>query len=518
MSVRDQERVVLESYERFPYASASQHHTHPSHVAAMAILHGLSPAPPEECTVLELGCADGGNLIPMALELPRSRFTGIDLSPRQIEMGRTFVNDLGITNLDLQAMSVLDLEPSFGRFDYIICHGVFSWVPEEVQQKILAICRDNLAPSGVAYVSYNTYPGWHLRRLVREMILFHTRGIDDPEQQAASAYDLLRFLSEHAGQGNDAHAVLLRTTQEHFEQYADRPSYVVHEYLEATNAPIYFHEFVARAAAHGLQHMAESEPGVTEVDNMPPQVASGLRKMAGTPVELEQYADFVVNRAFRRSLLVHADLNLDRTPSPERLARLYAASPTKVASPTPDLRPGIPETFTTERGRTFSSGHPLAKTVLAALAAAWPCTLSFADLGEVTANDPALADLLVSLHASGVIELEATPRACVNRVSDHPRVSDLAHRQALAGNLVTSQRRRVLKLDDPVALLLVRHLDGTRDRHALLRLLDREAAAGRLDLTMNGQAKVDPQRLPMVLEAVLDHHLRKMVEYALLVE
>ncbi|HEX6862275.1 MAG TPA: class I SAM-dependent methyltransferase, partial [Thermoanaerobaculia bacterium] len=232
---REKESTVREAYDRVPYPSASQHRTHPDHLAALAILHGLEPAPPDCCRVLELGCADGGNLVPMAVEMPESRFVGIDLSPRQIETGRAFVAELGLKNLELQARSILDLDAALGEFDYIVCHGVFSWVARPVQEKILAICRENLAPHGVAYVSYNTYPGWRLRGMVRDMVLFHTRGLDDPEERAARAFELVRFLAEAAGEEQDAHAVFLRTVRDHFEEYKDRPSYLIHEYLEETN-------------------------------------------------------------------------------------------------------------------------------------------------------------------------------------------------------------------------------------------------------------------------------------------
>src|SRR5205085_5907592 len=180
---RDEERLVRETYERVPYPSGAQHHTHPDHVAALAILTGLDPAPPQRARVLELGCADGSNLIPMAAELADSRFVGIDLSPRQIENGRAMAGEMALENLELRAMSILDADVSLGQFDYIICHGVFSWVTTDVQEKILEICRANLAPNGVAYVSYNTYPGWRLREAARDMVVFHTRHCTDLEER-----------------------------------------------------------------------------------------------------------------------------------------------------------------------------------------------------------------------------------------------------------------------------------------------------------------------------------------------
>jgi methyltransferase-like protein len=503
---REEERSVREAYDRVPYPSASQHRTHPDHLAALAILHGLEPAPPDRCRVLELGCADGGNLVPMALELPGSRFLGIDLSPRQIEAGRAFATEMGLENLELQTRSILDVDAGLGEFDYILCHGVFSWVSRPVQEKILAVCRENLAPHGIAYVSYNTYPGWRLRGMVRDMVLYHARGVDDPEERTGRAFELIRFLAGAVGQEQDAHATFLRTTRDHFEEHRDRPSYLLHEYLEETNDPLYFHEMVERAGCHGLQYLTEADP--------PPAgaVPEELERISTDRIVREQYVDFIVNRTFRRTLFCRAGLAVERTAAPERMRRLHASSAVKPVSSAPDLWPGRSETFRDERGETFSSDHPLAKTVLVSLAAAWPGAVAFSNL---EAEETALADLLDSLFRSGVAELHAHPPICTATAGELPCASPLARRQAASGLLVTNQRRRILKLDDPVALFLLLHLDGTRDRKALVDLLETEAAEGRLELAVDGAA-VEPGPRRRVLEALLDHHLRKMAEHALL--
>src|ERR1043165_5096540 len=126
----------------------------------------MHPAPPNHCRVLELGCASGGNLIPMSLSWPGSRFVGIDLSRRQIRDGQEMIREIGLNNVDLVCQSILDVPRELGTFDYILCHGVYSWVPPDVQNKILEICRDHLQAQGVAYVSYNTFPGWHARAAI----------------------------------------------------------------------------------------------------------------------------------------------------------------------------------------------------------------------------------------------------------------------------------------------------------------------------------------------------------------
>lgn len=527
---REAERSVREAYDRVPYPSASQHLTHPGHLAALAILHGLDPAPPDHCRVLELGCSDAGNLVPMAVEAPGSRFTGIDLSPRQIEAGRAFAAELGLANLELRAMSILDVDAALGEFDYVICHGVFSWVAPVVQEKILAVCRENLAPGGVAYVSYNTFPGWHLRGMVRDMILFHTRGVDDPEERAARAFELMRFLGESTGREQEAHAVFLRAAREHFEEYRDRPSYLLHEYLEETNAPLHFHEMAERAGRHGLQYLSEAEPHLTEIDNLPAGVAEGLRRLASDRIALEQYLDFVLNRTFRRTLLCHQGLRVERAATPARVRRLHALSAARPVSESPDLGPGRSEAFRNPRGGTFSSSHPLAKIVLVALAEAWPRALGFDELlaragaeGQDGEVETVLADLLGSFAWSGVAELHALPPACIGAsgagggAGTFPRAALLARRQAEAGLLVTNQHRRVVQLDDPMARFLLVHLDGSRDRAALVALLAREVEAGRLGVSLDGGA-VDAARLPAVLEALLDHNLKKMAGLALLVD
>src|SRR5262245_58637378 len=172
--------VPATSYDEIPYSNTAFSYTHPDCLATVAALYGLTPPPVDRCRVLELGCGRGGNLIPMALALPDSRFLGIDLSARQIASGQEMVTALGLANIELRPFSILDVDESFGLFDYIICHGVYSWVPAEVQDKILAICARNLAPNGVAYVSYNTYPGWHQRGTVREMLCYHVQQFREP--------------------------------------------------------------------------------------------------------------------------------------------------------------------------------------------------------------------------------------------------------------------------------------------------------------------------------------------------
>ena len=161
-------------YDEVPYESHPFAQTHPERLFTVGTLFGMRPTPVQKCRVLELGCAAGGNLIPMADYLPGSEFIGVDLSEKQIAEGAALVKQFGQKNLTLKHASITDVTPDYGQFDYIICHGVFSWVPDNVRDKILAIAQRQLTPNGILYVSYNTYPGWHMRGMIRDMMRFHS--------------------------------------------------------------------------------------------------------------------------------------------------------------------------------------------------------------------------------------------------------------------------------------------------------------------------------------------------------
>ena len=99
----------------------------------------------------------------MALALPGASLVGVDAAPKAIARGQGLVAELGLDNVTLQARRIEEHSPAAGAFDYVIAHGVYSWVPAAVRDRLLAICREALTDAGVAYVSYNALPGGRLR-------------------------------------------------------------------------------------------------------------------------------------------------------------------------------------------------------------------------------------------------------------------------------------------------------------------------------------------------------------------
>jgi cyclopropane fatty-acyl-phospholipid synthase-like methyltransferase len=197
------------SYDAVPYESRSFIETHPDHLATIATLFGLEPPAIDRCRVLELGCSHGSNLIPMASALPGSVFVGIDLSTAQIAEGQKAVAVKGLTNIQLKVMNILDVDESLGGFDYLVSHGVYAWVPPAIQDKIFNICATQLTPNGIAFISYNAYPGWYIKKVVRDMIFYHASQFADPLQKVRQARSFVEYL---------AHAVLPEFVQHLREQ------------------------------------------------------------------------------------------------------------------------------------------------------------------------------------------------------------------------------------------------------------------------------------------------------------
>ena len=289
------------SYDEVPYPGGTYRATHPSHLAMVARLCGVSPAPPARCRVLELGSSMGANIIPMAADLPESEFVGIDLSAKQVKMGKEIIAELGLKNIELRHCGINDVDESFGKFDYIICHGVYSWVPPEVQRGILDCGRKLLTSNGVLYVSYNTYPGWHLRGVVREMMRYHVAAFDTPQRKIRQARGLLDFLVKSARSRSQAYSSLLKEEAEILENRLD--SYIYHEHLEEYNEPVYFHEFVRRVDEAGLRYLADAAISSMVAQMFDESTAELLKDVP--LLRREQYMDFLRSRMFRCSLLCH---------------------------------------------------------------------------------------------------------------------------------------------------------------------------------------------------------------------
>jgi methyltransferase-like protein len=456
------------AYPGFPYPD-----THPDHLAAMAILHGLSPASVERCRVLEIACNEGANLIPMAYATPKSEFVGFDLAGLPVERGQQRIGALGLANTRLFQGDVLEAGAELGQFDYIIAHGIYSWVPEPVRNRLLALCRELLTPHGVAFVSYAALPGGHLRNMLREIMLYGAQGIEDPEQKADAAFACLRFVM-NARKPGDPFRALIEDQLKSFEKRS--PQAVFHDELSDVYHPLLFTEFIEHARSHRLQYLCEAvlPPPPDPANNS--DVAPTLAGLAGDDIiAREQFLDFLRNRMYRESLLCHAEREVTREYLPEQLRCLDFASQ---ASSSPGEKPGA-KVFTLPGGIKMETADSGVITLMEHLEAAWPRALSFAEIEpELSAAGFVLdregAALLMRLAVAKMIELHARKAPVATAVSAHPRASACAREEARTRAHVTTLLHTTARLDDPLVRSFLQLLDGTRDRAALIDALKAE--------------------------------------------
>jgi methyltransferase-like protein/SAM-dependent methyltransferase len=463
------------AYQSFPFAQ-----THPDRLATLGWLFGLTPAPIERCRVLEIGCSSGGNLIPVAATLPQSEFVGIDFSAGEIDDGKADVAALSLGNVRLMQMDIKDFGDEFGTFDYVVAHGVYSWVSNDVQDKLLAICARQLSPVGIAYVSYNTLPGWRMRGAVREAMRYHTRQFSDAKTRVAQARAMLDFLAESLHDDTSAYGVMLREEAERVRQQAD--FYIFHDYLEEVNEPLYFHQFVERAACQGLRYLAEADFKSMLAGELAPQVVQTLSRIAPDLLQREQFMDFLRNQAFRQTLLVHEGATLTRKLSPQRIFGLRISTRARPVREAPDEGSGTPEHFRAPDGSGLTTQRPLTKAAMMALAHRSPAAIAFDELcalahgrlgarGAVATDQrDALASDLMQCFAAGVVELHSAPSPFVIEAGARPEASAVVRLQASRGAQVTNLRHELVNINEDARRLL-RMLDGSRTQEEIAAML-----------------------------------------------
>ncbi|MBZ5584613.1 MAG: class I SAM-dependent methyltransferase [Acidobacteriia bacterium] len=364
------------SYDEVVYPGLPYGQTHPSRLASLGTLFGMNPAPVGRCRVLEIACGNGGNLVPMAFELEHSEFLGIDLAETAIEAGRREIAELGLGNVRLERMDVMEAGPGLGTFDYIIAHGFYSWVPAPVREKLLEVVRDCLAPQGVAYVSYNALPGCRIRELLRETMLFHARGAGDPAARVDRGRQILQWLTESYCAPGISRGFLKDEAQSMLDR---APQFLYHDEMAEVFYPVYFQDFAAHAARLGLQYLSEANYFDTQPGKIPEAIAGEVRRIAGCDRILEeQYYDLLKCRMFRQTLLCHSGA-AGAQPIAGRISGLFAASSATPVSPRPEFGDKAEE-FVGPRGSSAKTAHPLAKAALFTLGQAWPEGIPFPDL------------------------------------------------------------------------------------------------------------------------------------------
>ncbi|MEZ6130870.1 MAG: class I SAM-dependent methyltransferase [Planctomycetaceae bacterium] len=493
------------AYDRVPYPGAADGLIQLRNLEVTATLFGLKPADIKKSRVLEIGCADGVNLLPFAVEFPESTFVGIDLAAQQIQRAADLAQHLQLHNIEFHAANVTDCSarlPSDG-FDYILVPGVFSWITDTEREALLHVLQQFLAPNGVAAVSFNVLPGWSFREPLREFISRHVRAFSEPAVQVAEARRAVRFLAEASAQ-TAAHQKLYEEVHRIFESASDH--YIFHDYISDRNQPFYFHEFVTMLTDHQLQFVAECDICHT--------VGLGLGSVARTVVDQspvpdrEQLIDFITGTAYRRAMVCHQTASVTRRLDHSSMTGLHLALVQKFPDLPVDLTQTDPWHLEYSNG-TLSTTEPLGKAAIQILNELWPMTRTAEQLyhdackrlpthlhhpgphSNVTTGNAVLAQSMLAAYAAGAVQVFKTPpktarwpppsasplpeehqRATSGKAANvavpinRPQTSRLLQRQAaVGGRLVNFWHHNVDVHPDERFVLSI--LDGRRDLPAV---------------------------------------------------
>ena len=512
-------------YDIVPYESNPYEKTHPENLFTIGRIFGLTPPDYKNARVLEIGCASGGNLIPMACNLPDSEFTGIDFSAGQIETANNFVCDLEIKNISLKHLSITDIDHHFPEFDYIIAHGIYSWVSKDVQEKILAVCRDHMAPNGIALISYNTLPGWNMVKSIRELMLYHVKGFNDPEERANQARSILKFIIEGLGDADTPYAAFLKSEMELLAMQHN--SYLLHDHLEETNDPIYFNEFIKSAQANDLDYLADTDMSTMYLPNMPEIVSAHLKEITDI-VRAEQYMDFIRNRRFRSTMLCHKDLEIKRQLCVDDINKFYVSSCLKPDKPVEqdDLERGASLRFSSDYMNILVKDK-FSKLAMLILSEQKGKPAAYNDIIDETISRSGLKrreipikklneklDFL-RLSFAGIINIHSSGGDYITTVTDSPRTTKLICYQARQGVSVANQRHQQVKVNI-FEKVLVQYLDGHNCMDIIVENMCSHVERGEIRLFTGEQEILDSQLILKQVRSLTAATLDKFAENAML--
>ena len=496
-------------YDEFRYPGKFYPHASCEHMAMLANLSGIEAARPECCRVLEIGCGEGGHLAPLAYAFPESSFVGVDLSQNSIERATELAGRLGLNNAKFIAQDLVDFPEDSGTFDYIIAHGIYSWVPEEAQEKILEICGRHLAPNGIAYISYNTYPGAHLRQIPRDLTRFHTRNIADPEARLREAYSIADFILAAMPEKSLERGLLSNV----MAAYHASDALTLFDLLAEINEPCYFLDFMEQAIKNGLQFVAESDIRFMRTDHLHENSRKWLDTLNDRLLR-EQYLDFIHTRAFRKTILCRAGLNVNFAATPKRMERLSVACQVAATGQLDDVNGDDEVEFCTASGHEIVCKDAVPKAAYLELGKAFPRALGYAQLRERVGLrigckgklDPELeaklVQVLTSSHANGLAQFYACQFPFCTEVSEKPIASALARIQAETEDHVSSMCLASFALKDPFTRALLPLLDGTRNRHQIATDL---------------KTVLGPEDAQKINDELLEAHLKTLADCAMLI-
>ena len=470
------------SYDQVRYPGRPYQQTDPAHLGVFPKLFGLPFAPFETCRMLEIGCGDGVNQINLALAAPGARFVGVDLAAEPIEQARADALACGLRNVEFIARDLCDVGAELGEFDYIVAHGVLTWVPEAARAALFRVIGERLAPNGVAMVSFNALPGARAWQAMRDMLLYETREAGTPREKVNLAVDFLKG-AEERWSANEANGLQMIAAARRILQNA--PEVMFHDELSEFYTPYMLSDVAARAAEEGLTYLCDARARTNGEAFFPSERHAAERARAGTDwTRFQQYLDFCEMSAFHNAVFIKGAPERSRVAG--RLRGLWAQCDVKEVAPDP-AKPRERVYFVGGKARLTTDDPSLAE-LFQALGGCYPMATPLDAVDDLEA----VADHIFRLFVSGVVTLTTAPPTVVREAGTRPVASALSRLQAARGEGdLACLTQAILRVETGPLQTLVPLLDGTRTRETLA--VDWTAAA-----------RLQPPPTPAQLEGALN--------------
>ncbi len=310
-------------YDELPYTSSPIDWSALERLAVVSLLHGGPRPPLDVYRVLELGCGNGANLLPLAFYRRHATFVAVDGADSQIQIAGVRATALGLANIEFIHADFREAADAIsGQFDFVIAHGILSWVPDEVRDALLELCAQSVRPGGLLYMNYNTRPGWNVRGLVREFLLAQTAAETNLRVRAQLAQEVA---GKVVSAMTDLEQPYSRLLANEFRFVCEgNITWVAHEFLSPDNHPYWRSEFLELVGRYGFEYVADADFNYSS-GRIPEDLPARLELERITGRSIEDTIDLLCYRQLHSPILTLGPFNKN-LPGLTEFGNLFVAS------------------------------------------------------------------------------------------------------------------------------------------------------------------------------------------------
>ncbi|MCB0317736.1 MAG: class I SAM-dependent methyltransferase [Bdellovibrionales bacterium] len=511
-------------YEKVRFFSLPSPEKHPSRIGAIAKIMGLEAKPIEESRILEIACGAGENLLPIACVYPNAEFLGLDSADKLLKEAKLVAEELKLKNVSFKNYEIGKTKEDFGKFDYIICYGMFSWVAEEIQKSLIQFVKNSLADNGLACISYNSLPGWNLRSSLRDVCKIYDKNSRLPEERIENVKKLLNSLKDLQVDDYSPYGQQLREQLEFLDTQSS--GFIFHELLGDQVSATSIDQFSRLIEAESMYFNGDARLSRMRFLSLSDQQSQESIKHIDvknlTLSELESLADVVNPLSFRTTVF---SKNKTKTIDINAISKLYLSSPLVPLSKNPDITGTGAEEFIDAREYTEKETNPLMKACLIFLKDIWPESVALKDLINLAANrfnldtDTASTEYVrerfLALGCMGMADFFLSEPKCLKHAGEFPIAHPYARFQSKETKKVTNYRHEYSLLDD-FQRIMINFMDGTRDIPALQSAMVKAFIDGKLNISEDGKPLKNPLQAEELVREQTINALRMLSESALL--